>query len=96
MAAARGPVNSSAARPAWAVQLQYDFHLEKILSYLENHTAITLHKAKSTALKTPSILLTATHTATDTATHAATHTATDTATHNAVLPLRERGLTPAR
>ena len=37
--------------------MQHDFHLEKILSYLENHTAITLYKAKSTALKTPSILL---------------------------------------
>jgi len=45
----------SAARVGSA--MQYDFHLEKILSYLENHTAITLHKAKSTVLKTTSILL---------------------------------------
>ena len=37
--------------------MQYDFHLEKILSCLANYIAITLHKAESTVLKTPSILL---------------------------------------
>jgi len=57
MAAARGPVNSSAARPAWAVQLQYDFHSQKLLSRLANHIAIMLRKAESAVLKTPSILL---------------------------------------
>ena len=46
-----------ATRPAWAVQLQYDFLGQKLLSYLANHIAITLHKAESTLLKTPSILL---------------------------------------
>jgi len=47
-----------AARPGpAAVQLQYDFHSQKLLSHLANHIATTLHKAKSTALKTPSILL---------------------------------------
>ena len=45
----------SAARVGSA--MQYDFHLEKILSCLANHIAITLHKAEYTLLKTPSILL---------------------------------------
>jgi len=47
----------SAAWPARAVQLQYDFHSQKLLSHLANHIAITLHKAESAVLKTPSILL---------------------------------------
>jgi len=58
---ARGPVNalySGLGRgSARAAQLQYFFHLEKILSCLANHTAIMLCKAKSTVFKTPSILL---------------------------------------